>query len=153
MHQHLICETQLVVTSTFLTCRQESSSYWRMVSKCFSVSQAVVQFLNCSSSCFDCITFVYINFRGFNQIIASLTHGSIAEREEAMRKLPWTQTEKDSTVQLWTESTCLVRQTNTAHARICSLWSQVFEARAVDDQDHSCETILSYVQRAPENIQ
>ena len=70
-----------------------------------------------------------------------------------MRKLPWTQTQKDSIVQLWTESTCLVRQTNMAHARICSLWSQVFEARVVDDQNHSCETILSYVQRAHENIQ
>ena len=45
MHQHLICETQLVVTSTtFLTCRQESSSYWRMSRKRCSVPQAVFHF-------------------------------------------------------------------------------------------------------------
>ena len=38
-------------------------------------------------------------------------------------------------------------------ARLCSRWGQVFEARVVDDQDHSCETILNYAQRAPENFQ
>ena len=38
-------------------------------------------------------------------------------------------------------------------ARFCSLWSKVFEARGGYDQDHSCETILSYVRRALGHIE
>ena len=45
--------------------------------------------------CFDDITSDCINFHALSQIFACLTRGSIAEREDAIYNLPWTQTEKD----------------------------------------------------------
>ena len=54
---------------------------WELVGKCFD---------KCSLEC--------VNFHGLSQIIVSLTRERIAEREAEILKLPWTQTEKDSTL-------------------------------------------------------
>ena len=46
--------------------------------------------------CFDLNSFECIDFHGLNQIIASLTRESLAEREAELGSLSWTQTEKDN---------------------------------------------------------
>ena len=59
----------------------------------------------------------HVRVRGLSQIIASLARVSIFEREDALRCLPWTKTERDkSTAQMQTQSTCLVRQESSACA-------------------------------------
>ena len=46
--------------------------------------------------CFDPISFECIDFHGLSQIIESLTHESLAEREAEICNLPWTQTDEDN---------------------------------------------------------
>ena len=116
--------------------------------------------------CFDSTTFVCVNFHGLSQIIAGLTRVSIAESHEALRNLPWTQTEKDKAQTKCRRSHrawCAKKPRLTLHAgtdeegrplndvddsdaKRCLHWAKVFEGRIIDDQDHSCETILDYVQ-------
>ena len=38
-------------------------------------------------------------------------------------------------------------------ARPCRHWPYIFEAREDGAQDHSCDTILNFVQRAPDHVQ
>ena len=45
--------------------------------------------------CFEPISFECIDFQKLCQIIANLTRENLAEREEEIANLPWTQTEKD----------------------------------------------------------
>ena len=47
--------------------------------------------------CFDSTTFECIDFHVLVQITANLTRGCRAERDDAIRNLPWTQTEKIQT--------------------------------------------------------
>ena len=96
--------------------------------------------------CFDSITFVRTKFRGFSQIVVRFTRVSIAQREEAVRDVPWTQIEKDKALakcrrsqRAWCakkprltlhavtdeEGRCL-NDADDSGARLCSYWAQVF---------------------------
>ena len=37
--------------------------------------------------------------------------------------------------------------------RLCSYWGRIFESRTEDDRHHAYETILEFVQKAPEDVQ
>ena len=110
------------------------------------------------------MTFEGINFHALGQIIANFTRGSIAEREDAIRNLPGTQTGKDQALANCRHSLrawCAKKPRRALHAitddeegrplddaddsgaRLCSQWREFFEARVDGDQDLSCETVLT----------
>ena len=51
-------------------------------------------------NCFDPISFECIDFQRLSQIFASLTRETLAEREAEITNLPWTQTEKDTALEM-----------------------------------------------------
>ena len=110
---------------------------------------------------------------GLSQIFASLTRENIAELEAAVHNLFWTQTEKDNvlarsrlSLRAWVHKKpmlCLHAPTDDegrpiddedkSGRRLCAYWGRIFEARVNDERHNEYETILDYVQKAPEDIQ
>ena len=100
---------------------------------------------------------------------ASLAPGCFSEREDAFLHLPRTQTEKDKALaksrysrRVWRgkKSRLMIHAVtdeegrsldvaDDSGARLFTPGSEVFDACVVGDQDHSCETFLTYFQRAP----
>ena len=121
--------------------------------------------------CFDQYSFECVDFHGLSQIIASLTRERIAEREADIHSLPWTQTEKDNALtkcrlglRAWRTrkpTLCLHAITNEdghplenedeSGMRLCAYWCEIFEARVEGERHHCHETILQYVQTAPDD--
>ena len=115
----------------------------------------------------------YVHMPKLPRIVASLTRGSIAEREDAISNLPWVQTEKDKALTKCRRSQrawCAKKPQMTLHtvtneegqplddadesaARLCSCAADNFEAKEGHHQDRSCETILNHVERALDDIQ
>ena len=122
--------------------------------------------------CLDQYSLECIEFHGMSQVIASFTRETIAEREAACHNFPWMQTEKTTpwlnadSLRAWcTKKTmlCLLAVTDEnghplededeSGMRLCTFWCKVFESHIHDERHHSHETILDYVQRAPDDIQ
>ena len=123
------------------------------------------RFDQCSCECVD--------FHELSQFIASLIRERIAEREAAVLNLPWTQTEKDNALAecRLSQRACVSKKPMLClHAvtdeeghplededesgrRRCTNWCRGFESRTEDERHHAHETILEYVQKAPEDIQ
>ena len=122
--------------------------------------------------CFDQCSFECTDLQGLSQIIASLTRQRNAEREAEICNLPWTQTEKDNALANYRlglrgwrtkkEMLCLHAVDEDGHTlenedesgrRPCEYWSKIFEARVEGERHHCHETILGYVQKAPDDIQ
>ena len=123
--------------------------------------------------CFDKYSSECTNYHGLSQIIASLTRESIAERAAAVHNLPWTQTEKDNalakcrlSLRAWVpkkpmlclhaitdEDGCPLGDEDESGTRLCTQWCRIFESRTEDERHHADETILEFVQKAPEDIQ
>ena len=100
--------------------------------------------------CSDGITFEYGNFHEQNHMIASLTRGSKAEREDSIHNMPWTQTEKDKALAKCRRSQrawCAKKPRLTFHAVTNE------ESRTLDDAEgsgarlcsHWCNIILKQV--------
>ena len=104
-------------------------------------------------------------------IIASLTRERIAKREAEIHDLPWTQTEKDNalakcrlSLRAWRTKKpmlCLhavtdchpLEDEDESGLRLRTCWGKIFEARAEGERHHCHETILQYVQKAPDDTQ
>ena len=115
--------------------------------------------------CFDQCSFECIDFRGPSQIIASLPRERIAEREAEICNLSWTQTEKDNALakcRLGLRAWCTKNPMLCLHAvtdedgHPWRMWTNLagdsvkIGARSL--RHHCHETILGYVQKAPDGI-
>ena len=107
-----------------------------------------------------------------SQIIASLTRERIAEREAEICNLLWRQTEKDNALakcrlnlRVWNTKKpmlCLhavtdedghsLENEDESGRRLCEYWGTIFEARIEGDRHYCHETILRYVQKAPDDM-
>ena len=112
--------------------------------------------------CFDPISFECTDFHLLSQIIASVTHESLAEREAEIRNLPWTQTEKDDALakcrlglRAWRAKMpllCLhavtdedghpLENEDELGRRLFEYWSATFQARAEGPRHHQFEDLL-----------
>ena len=101
------------------------------------------------------------------------SHGSVSQRGEAeINHLHWTQTEKDNALakcrlglRAWRSKKpmlCLhavtdedghtLENEDESDRRLCEYWCTIFQARIEGERHHCLETILSYVQTAPDSI-
>ena len=123
---------------------------------------------NLLGKCLDQRSFECVDFHGLSQI----TREIIAEREAEIHNPPW-QTEKDNalakcrlSLRAWRTKKPMLCLHAVTHEdgrprdgedelgmRLCSTWGEIFGARAEGDQHHCHETILGYVQKAPNDIQ
>ena len=123
-------------------------------------------------TCFDQCSFECIDFHGVSLIIASLTRKRIAVRETEIRILPWTQTEKENALakcrlglRAWRtkkptlclhavtgEDGHLLESEDDSGMRLRTCRCKMFEARVEGEQHHCYETILEYIQQAPDDI-
>ena len=117
-------------------------------------------------------SFECTDFHGLSQIIASLTREGHAEREAEIRNLSWTQTERYNALakcrrglRAWRSKKpilCLHAVTDEdghplenedgSGRRLCEDWGEMFEARVEGERHPAQETILGYVQNAPDDI-
>ena len=93
------------------------------------------------------------NFHSSGQIFADLTRGSILEREVARSQRAWCAKKPWLTLQAVTnEDGRSMTGSDGSGVRLFSHRAKMLEAVADGDQDLFCETILNYVQRAPNFI-
>ena len=115
--------------------------------------------------CFDNATFACTNFPAVAQIAASFTRRSIADREDAIGHLPWSQTEKGMALTLCSRSRhawSAKKPTLILHAvvdeevrhledayeagcRLCRHWVGIFREREEHVEDRSRAHILQHV--------